>query len=328
MKLFEPITEESILDEITRITGVTSAVYKNKQRIARVNFALDKYWALASDTAPKGTFDDVNHASIPVETQSLVAGTNAYKISTFTNEVLQILKISALDEDAKEMDLYREEFEHLDDFQELYSTDTGDRGTPQFWAKMGDYIYIRPCPDYAETNGLRAYVNRELSKFVWTSFTTTFASDLFNATAHGLTTNDVVIFETDNSDLPSGLTEDTTVYYVIASGLTADVFKVSTTLGGSTITLADNGTGNYKFTKVNKEPGIPVIHHDYLARYSALPFIRDKKLTNLGALLKQIGSANPRDPYYGGDELAIVNYWAGRGKELRTIIETKKRVYK
>jgi len=315
MKFYDKITKNTLNDEINRICGVTDEVYSLRDKIARVNQALDKYWYLASQSAPRGNFDDVNHTSVPVETQSLVAGTNAYKISSFTNEVLEILKVSALDEDAKEMDLYREEFEHLDDFVELYTTDTGDRGTPQYWTKMGDYIYIRPAPDYAETNGLRCYANREMSKFAYETFTTTHASETINATAHGLSDGDTVILSTAGV-IPTGYTADTQVYYVRDKA--TDTFKVATSHTGTAVTITDDGTGLHQFVEISKTPGIPVIHHDYLARHASLPFLIEKKLPHAGNVAQQIFL----------DEQAIMDYWRNRGKELETTIKTKKRRFK
>ena len=315
MKYYNPIEQDGIADEILRICGATNAVYSNKSMIARLNAALDRYWFLVSESAPKGTADDINQTSLPMETQNLVAGTNAYKISSFTNKVLQILKLAILDDDAQEFDIGREDFESLDDFAELYSTDTDDRGTPQYWTKMGDYIYLRPCPDYSETNGLRAYVNREMSKFTFVSFTVA-VTDLFTATAHGLLENDALIFESDGT-IPTGITADTVVYYVIASGLTADAFKVSATIGGSTIDVTDTGTGNHKFLKVSKEPGVPVIHHSYLARQAALPYLIENKLPQLNGIAVQIQQ----------DENAIIKYWSQRDKDLRNKITMKQRPY-
>lgn len=318
MQLYEPIYNGGIIDEILRMCQTTSAVYSNKAMVARINNALDKYWFLASSSAPKGTFDDTNQSSLPVETQSLVSGTNAYKISSFTNEVLQVLKLSILDDNAKEMDLCREEFEDLDDFQELYSTDSGDQGIPQYWTKMGDYIYIRPCPNYSETNGLRAYVNRELSKYTFKSFTVDADTEVFTSTGHGLVANDAVIFETDGT-IPTGLTADTVVYYVISTGLTADAFKVSTTIGGSSVNVTNAQTAsNHKFLKVNKEPGIPVIHHEYLARMAALPFLIENKLSqknDIAALILK-------------DEQQIMDYWANRDRDLKTVITSYQRSFK
>ena len=315
-QLYSPVEQNGLIDEVLRICGTTSAVYSNKAIICRLNSALDKYWFLASNSAPKGTFDDVNQTSLPVETQSLVAGTNAYKISSFTNEVLQVLKLAVLNDDGDEQDLIREEFDDITDFYELYTTDTASRGVPGYWTKMGDYIYIRACPDYSETNGLRAYVNRELSKFSWVSFTATAATDLINATAHGLVTNKAIIVETDTT-IPAGMTADTVVYYVI-TGYTANAFQVSTTIGGSTIDITSTGTGNHKYTEVTKEPGIPIIHHDYLAKTAALPFLIENQLPKKNDIAQLIMK----------DERDIMDYWNNRDRELRTIIQTEQRNFK
>ncbi len=66
-------------------------------------------------------------------------------------------------------------------------------------------------------------------------------TDVITKVAHGLLAGDRVRFTTTNT-LPAGLTVDTN-YYVIASGLTADAFKVSATLSGSAVDITDTGTG-------------------------------------------------------------------------------------
>lgn len=78
------------------------------------------------------------------------------------------------------------------------------------------------------------------------------ATDVLSATAHGFLENDRVNFPTLTGG--AGLTASTGYYYVIASGLTADAFKVSATRGGAavnfttdisagTVRKADNITG-------------------------------------------------------------------------------------
>jgi hypothetical protein len=58
-------------------------------------------------------------------------------------------------------------------------------------------------------------------------------ADLIQSAAHGLTTDDrVMVYNVFAESLPAGLTEGT-LYYVLASGLTTDAFKLSTTSGGS-----------------------------------------------------------------------------------------------
>ena len=313
MRFFDGNTKGTIKDEINNICNTTDSVYSLRRKIGDVDNALDMYFHYASESAPQFTFDDTGNTSAPVETQSLVAGTNAYKISSFTSNVLNILRVSILTDAAEECDLTYEPFESITNFVERYSTDSADRGQPAYWTKFGDYIYISPCPNYAETNGLRCYMNRELAKFTYTTFTTTNASNQIDATAHGLSNGDTVILTTNNT-LPNGYSTDT-VYYVITSA--TDSFQVATAGGGSAVTIADDGTGTHKFVQLNITPGIPLIHHPFLARHAAYQFL-DAKHPKVAKLREQLAM----------DKRDIQDYWQSRNRQTKTIIKTKKRLYK
>lgn len=78
--------------------------------------------------------------------------------------------------------------------------------------------------------------------------TATAATDLFGATAHGLVAGDKVRFVTVATAVVPALLTD---YFVIAAGLTADVFAVSATLGGATINV-DADSAACPFVKVNQ----------------------------------------------------------------------------
>lgn len=70
------------------------------------------------------------------------------------------------------------------------------------------------------------------------------AGDTIQSPAHGLTTGDsVLVWTTIGAALPAGLAEDTQ-YFVIATGLTTDVFELSTTLGGSAVNITAIGDGD------------------------------------------------------------------------------------
>jgi hypothetical protein len=75
------------------------------------------------------------------------------------------------------------------------------------------------------------------------------AGNTIQSPAHGLVAgNSVLFWATIGAGLPAGLSEDTE-YFVIAAGLTADVFEVSTTLGGSAVDITAIGDGDVqKFT--------------------------------------------------------------------------------
>jgi hypothetical protein len=71
--------------------------------------------------------------------------------------------------------------------------------------------------------------------------TVTASTDTVASFAHGLTTDDRVFFTAPTgSSLPTGLSA-TTLYFVRATGLTADAFTVSTTSGGASAAITTDG---------------------------------------------------------------------------------------
>lgn len=70
------------------------------------------------------------------------------------------------------------------------------------------------------------------------------STDLFaSGSVHGLTTDDRVAFENTSElgpALPAGIAAST-IYYVLASGLTTTAFKVSTTSGGAALDVTADG---------------------------------------------------------------------------------------
>ncbi len=73
------------------------------------------------------------------------------------------------------------------------------------------------------------------------------ATDLCQSNGHGLTTDDrVFVCTVMGESLPSGLSA-TTLYYVLASGLTTDAFKLSTSSGGSAVDIT--ALGEFAFFK-------------------------------------------------------------------------------
>lgn len=76
-------------------------------------------------------------------------------------------------------------------------------------------------------------------------------SNLIQSNAHGLVANDrVMVYNVFAESLPAGLTEGT-IYFVISTGLTTDLFSVSTTQGGAAVDIT--GQGEMYFQKVIPE---------------------------------------------------------------------------
>jgi hypothetical protein len=70
------------------------------------------------------------------------------------------------------------------------------------------------------------------------------AGNTIQSPAHGLSAGQsVLVWASIGAALPTGLAEDTE-YFVIATGLTADVFELSATLGGAAIDITAIGDGD------------------------------------------------------------------------------------
>ena len=310
MKLYNSITKDSIIHEVFRICGANANTYTIRDIISRVNSALDRFCHIAFQVDGRWSFDDINESSSPIDTQNIVSGTNEYKFGDFTEKIINLIKLTVLDGDAVEHSLTVESMDSLSQpFTELYKS--SNTGTPTHYLKYGDFIYLRPYPDYSEANGLRAYFNRPASKFDFASYTQTIANpSVFTATAHGLSVNDTVMLETDGA-LPTNFSVDT-VYYVKTVPLTT-TFTLAATLGGTAIEGATSQSGIHYFVETSKEPGIAEIYQPYLARYASLPFLIEKSLPQVNAVASQIAI----------DEKAIEDYFTRRDKDTRNILKPR-----
>lgn len=312
---FNDVLNDGLCQEINRICGSTNTSYPFKAKAARINVALDHYFSLASIVNKRWRLDDTNQSLPPIDTQNIVSGTNRYKISAFAQDILNFLKLEVIDNSDVAQNLILENFNNLPEtFDKLYIN--ADSGMPSYYTKYGDFIYLRPKPDYNKTSGLKIYLDRPSTKYDFTRFTVTIASPgVFTADGHGLVLNDEVIFETDSA-LPTGLTSDTT-YYVISAGLTTSAFEVSTTQGGPVVNTSGSQTGNHSFLKTNKEPGIPSIHHNYLCRLASLPYLVEKNESSADSISRLIAQ----------DEMNIIKYLSNRDSDDNNIMSFKQRSF-
>jgi hypothetical protein len=162
MKYNSDSVSNDCVSEILLICGATTATYSLNNITRRFNSSLDDYFDLAFSASRNWPVDDLNAQSAAITTQNLRADHNAYAIGSFIGVTLgsavNVLGITIYDDDGKITKLTREDFAEMD-FETNY--DITATGEPQYYTKFGNYIYVRPTPNYTEANGLRAYVERE-----------------------------------------------------------------------------------------------------------------------------------------------------------------------
>ena len=323
MKLSNKLTQDGVFEEIDRICGTTTSNFSIEEKTAKVNTALDHYLSIAFKADNRWNFDDINESSPPIDEQNIVSGTNRYKLSDFTEKIHNLIRVEILNSSGEGKYLTPELFSRLDNppvqsyyesgrlgyitndtFYELYVD--ANSGTPTHYMKYGDFIYLRPKPDYNETNGLRVYFNRPASKFNFTRVTYTDANPaVFSSTGHGLSENDTIYLRTTGA-LSDGLSENTT-YYVISNGLTTDAFQVSATQGGTAVDTSGGGqSGETAFLKTIDEPGVPEIHHPFIIRYASLLYCIEKGTKQLNSLAAQVAM----------DDQTIGDYFGQRDEDM------------
>lgn len=135
-------------------------------------------------------------------------------------------------------------------------------------SRYQEYVQIPAAPDVAQqTSG-----GYDPGISVGT-FTVTIASPaVFTLNNHGLVAGDVVYLTTTGS-LPTGLSAST-VYYVIAAGLTTNNFELSATYGGSAINTSGTQSGThtlhstvYKQKRTTAKSTIPYSQYTYPSNY-------------------------------------------------------------
>lgn len=129
-----------------------------------------------------------------------------------------------------------------------------------------------------------------------------------NATAHGKLAGDQVVFNVSGGSLPTGLVAGT-VYFVSATGLTANAFQVSATSGGASLNFTVSSTGTQQVRR-----GFGQTSSAFLAKTGNLPAL-------LGTLLNSnSGEYVTSSSWLAGSDLGFfastTNIYMGKLSEL------------
>lgn len=322
---FSSSLNNGLVENLDRFCGTSITNYSLKNKAADINDALDWYFSLAFRAGLNWEFDDINQTSPPIDTQNLVSGTNRYKFSAFTEKIVNLINLEILTSSGTGQILLPETLDSYGNIVGNTSGQIGDTigslydtyinapsGTPTHYLKYGDFIYLRPKPNFSVTSGLRAYFNRPASKFNFLAISSinTGTDVITSVFAHGMSVGDTVIFETDGT-IPTGLTADT--QYYVASVPSSTTFTVSATSGGSAVDITNAQTSsNHSFLQTSKEPGINSMHHLMLCRRAAKTFM-DFNNTD--------GTYNARlstlVPQLQADERTIEEFFGTRSKDIR-----------
>lgn len=173
--------------EIGAVRGTVSGnTDRLKEFTADVNQALDEFIRIALSSSGTWQFDDSNQTDYPIITTNLVANQRDYAFGSdgSGNLTLDVYRVFVADSSGVFSEIFPVdvstggERESIPSSGQLYpatlSTFTDGRnttGTPTRYDKLANSVFLDPIPSYNYTNGLKVYVNREGSYFVYTDTT-------------------------------------------------------------------------------------------------------------------------------------------------------------
>lgn len=139
-----------------------------KQFTARVNLALDRYFAIAIQASGTWQLDDNNHTKYPIIKTDLVLGQRSYTFLTDEqgNVILDIYKVFIKDEAGLYREIYPVDVQ-TQTGTEGFTDGQDQTGLPYRYEKTANGIFLDFIPSYNSSNGLKVYVNRESSYFTY-----------------------------------------------------------------------------------------------------------------------------------------------------------------
>ena len=168
---FNPGDGSGAKDEIYDICQADTNSYPLKSVTRRVNAALDRFFTLAFQADGRWSWNDPSQDVAPIQSINLVSGTQSYNLDDFTYEIINILRVEALDSAGNNILLRRLDRAKLNASGIALTNYKTTASTPDEYDLVGEYIYLYPKSSYNATNGLTLYTDKNKTAFVYTDTT-------------------------------------------------------------------------------------------------------------------------------------------------------------
>jgi hypothetical protein len=173
MQLSNTTSQAGLVQRVERYTRrpYGSSGDELKEIINDINEAFADLMPLILQFNDQMRWDDLNHTDAPIGTINIVSGQEDYKITVDDNslDILNIVKVRIYPSaSATEY----EELQRMTPDHPLFANAldpaTGETGTPSHFVELGNVIYLYPSPNYAATNGIQIFFQRQQSYFTVT----------------------------------------------------------------------------------------------------------------------------------------------------------------
>lgn len=169
------MTFTELKDDIDFWVNTSSTSYTTATKTANINRALDEAVALILESDGRWQFDDSNQTDLPIATTNLISGQQDY---AFSSEFLDITRVEVQDQNGNWIFLLPFDQDDLNpttyapisqgiggtigmpnnySLTDLLKTP----GTPIYYDKLADSIFLYPAPSYNQDASLKVYFQRK-----------------------------------------------------------------------------------------------------------------------------------------------------------------------
>lgn len=161
------------LDQIrTKVYLLTStngtSDFPDATLVAEANNALERIVALINSADGRWQFDDTNNTDLPIATTDIVTNQQDYSLAT---SHLEITRAEIQDSSGNWSKLMP--IDQADIYNQSLTDFLKTAGTPIYYDKIGNSVFLYPKPNYSQAASLKLYFERGPSYFATTDTTKT-----------------------------------------------------------------------------------------------------------------------------------------------------------
>lgn len=172
------MTYSNLLSKIYFLTKTNSTSFPIADITVLANNALERVVSLILQSDGRWEFDDTNQTDLPIATTALVSGQQDYGFET---SHIEIERVELKDEEGNWRKL--QPLDQADVYDQSLTDFLKGGGTPVYYDKLANSIFLYPTPDYAQDASLKVYYSRPPVSFLVTDTT---KEPGFNALYHDL----------------------------------------------------------------------------------------------------------------------------------------------
>jgi hypothetical protein len=154
-----------LIADVDFLVDTDSVIYPIIDKTRNFNLALDEVTGVIIGCDGTWQWDDSNYTDLPIGMTGLVVNQQDYSFADehLAIEALEIKDATGAWKRLKPINLYPEYNEAL---RGSITSFMSTAGTPEYYDKVGDSIFLYPTPNYTQVNSLKAFFQRKAQPFV------------------------------------------------------------------------------------------------------------------------------------------------------------------